>query len=99
VPLVPTDKLMVNDECRAFGGGTMNILLLRVGEKEQGVIGLHQPGIPHEHLPSLSVRFMGIDRNAIASYLVSQYVSAAVLTDDALGVLENVEVGYYHDKQ
>ena len=72
---------------------------MRVGEKQQGVVGLHQPGIPHEHLPSLSVRFMGIDRNSIASYLVSQYFSAAVLTPDALGVLENVEVGYYHDEQ
>jgi hypothetical protein len=99
VPFVPSDKLMVNGESRTYGGGTTNILLMRVGEKEQGVIGLHQPGIPHEHMPSLSIRFMGIDRNAIASYLVSQYVSAAVLTHDALGVLENVEVGYYHDKQ
>jgi len=25
------------------------------------------------------------------------YFSCAVLTDDAMGVLENVEVGYYHD--
>ena len=25
------------------------------------------------------------------------YFSCAVLTDDALGVLENVEVGHYHD--
>jgi hypothetical protein len=99
VPLVPSDKMLVNGETRAASGGTTNILLMRVGEKDQGVVGLHQPGIPHEHMPSLSVRFMGIDRNAIASYLVSQYVSAAVLTADALGVLENVEVGYYHDKQ
>jgi hypothetical protein len=50
-------------------------------------------------LPSLSVRFMGIDNNSIASYLVSQYFAAAVLTPDALGVLENVEVGYYHDAE
>jgi hypothetical protein len=99
VPIVPTNKLMVNGETRTHGGGTTSILLMRVGEKEQGVVGLHQMGIPHEHMPSLSVRFMGIDRNAIASYLVSQYVSAAVLTSDALGVLENVEVGYYHDKR
>jgi hypothetical protein len=100
VPLVPCDKLMVDDESRSHpGAGTTNVLLMRVGEKEQGVVGLHQPGIPAEHLPSLSVRFMGIDRNALASYLVSQYFSAAVLTDDALGMLENVEVGYYHDKQ
>ncbi len=40
---------------------------------------------------------MGIDRNSIASYLVSLYCSAAVLTEDALGVLENVEVGNYHE--
>jgi hypothetical protein len=100
VPIVPCDKLMVDGESRShLGGGTTNILLVRVGEKDEGVVGLHQPGVPGEHLPSLSVRFMGIDRNTIASYLVSQYFSAAVLTFDALGVMENVEVGYYHDKQ
>ncbi len=99
VPLVPCDKLLVDGESRVRGcAGTTNILLMRVGEKEQGVVGLHQPGVPSEHLPSLSVRFMGIDRHAIASYLVSQYTSAAVLTSDALGMLENVEVGYYHDE-
>ena len=51
---------------------------------------------PGEVEPSLSVRFMGIDRRA-ASYLVSLYCSLAVLTEDALGVLEDVEVGNYHD--
>ena len=40
---------------------------------------------------------MGINRQAIASYLVSLYCSLAVLTEDALGVLEDVEVGKYHD--
>ncbi|MFO0926050.1 MAG: family 2B encapsulin nanocompartment shell protein [Gemmataceae bacterium] len=100
VPIVPCDKLLVDGHARSLGGaGTTNILLMRVGEKDQGVVGLHQPGVPSEHLPSLSVRFMGIDHNSIASYLVSQYFSAAVLTSDALGVLENVEVGYYHDKR
>jgi hypothetical protein len=99
VPLVPCDKLGVDGHARSLdGAGSTSILLLRVGEKEQGVVGLHQPGVPGEHLPSLSVRFMGIDRNSIASYLISQYVSLAVLTHDALGVLENVEVGYYHDQ-
>jgi Phage capsid-like protein len=39
------------------------------------------------------VRFMGIDDKAILSYLVSVYFSAAVLVPDALGVLENVEIG------
>ena len=40
---------------------------------------------------------MGVDSLGVAAYLLSLYSSCAVLTDDALGVLENVEVGYYHD--
>jgi hypothetical protein len=40
---------------------------------------------------------MGINTKAIASYLISLYCSLAVLTDDAVGVLEGVDVGYYHD--
>jgi hypothetical protein len=47
----------------------------------------------------LSVRFMGINHKAIASYLISLYCSLAVLTDDALAVLENVEVDKYYDYQ
>jgi hypothetical protein len=36
---------------------------------------------------------MGIDARALASYLVSLYCSAAVLTDDAIALLEDVDVG------
>ena len=50
-----------------------------------------------EQSPGLSVRFMGIDNNAVASYLVSLYCSAAVYTPDSLGILENVETGFYHE--
>ncbi|MGA2552810.1 MAG: family 2A encapsulin nanocompartment shell protein [Burkholderiaceae bacterium] len=90
VPLIPSDKVPVSD-------GKTSILLLRVGEKRQGVIGLFQPGLPGEQSPGLSVRLMGIDEYAIASYLISLYCSLAVLTDDALAVLEDVEVSKYHD--
>ena len=90
IPLVPTDKLAVK-------GGKSNILLLRTGEKKQGVIGLFQPGLVGEVSPGLSVRFMGINRKAIASYLISLYCSAAILTEDAVGVLENVSVETYHE--
>ena len=38
-----------------------------------------------------------INRNAIASYLISLYCSLAVLTEDALAVLDDVEVDKYHD--
>jgi hypothetical protein len=90
VPLIPTDKLKIT-------GGKTNILLLRTGESRQGVVGLYQPNLPGQQSMGLSVRFMGINHKAIASYLVSLYCSLAVLTDDALAVLENVDVGNYYD--
>ncbi|MCX4513174.1 family 2B encapsulin nanocompartment shell protein [Streptomyces sp. NBC_01619] len=86
VPIFPCNKIPVSD------ARTTSILCLRTGEEDQGVIGLQQSGIPDEIEPSLSVRFMGIDEQAIISYLVTAYYSAAILVPDALGVLENVEV-------
>ncbi len=68
-------------------------MAMRTGEEDQGVVGLHQTGIPDEYQPGLSVRFMGINEKAVISYLVSAYYSAAVLVPDALGILENVEIG------
>jgi hypothetical protein len=88
--LIPTDKLKIID-------GKSNILLLRTGESRQGVVGLYQPNLTDELSMGLSVRFMGINHKAIASYLVSLYCSLAILTDDAIGVLENVEIGNYYD--
>ena len=95
LPLVPCDKLDVyqNDQ----GKNVSNILLLRTGEKKRGVVGLFQPGIPGEVSPSLSVRWMGINDRGAASYLVSLYCSAAVLANDALAVLQNVDVDNYHE--
>ena len=98
VPLIPTDKLEIKSRYSSNQWlGTTSIVLVRVGEADQGVVGLHQTGIPGEILPSLSARLMKTDNLGVASYLLSLYFSLAVLTDDALAVLENVEVGYYHD--
>jgi hypothetical protein len=90
IPLVPSDKIEIRD-------GKTRILLLRTGERRQGVVGLYQPNLPGEQSLGLSVRFMGINHKAIASYLISLYCSLAVLTDDALAVLEDVEVDKYHE--
>jgi hypothetical protein len=87
IPILPCNKIPVSES------RTSSILLMRVGENNQGVIGLHQAGIPDEIEPSLSVRFMGINDKAIISYLVSAYFSTAVLVPDALGILESVEIG------
>jgi CRP-like cAMP-binding protein len=86
VPILPCDKIPISDD------GTSSILVMRTGADDQGVIGLHQSGIPHEIAPSMSVRFMGINEKAVLCYLVSAYYSAAVLVPDALGVLENIEI-------
>ncbi|WP_158886873.1 family 2B encapsulin nanocompartment shell protein [Amycolatopsis anabasis] len=87
VPIFPCNKIGVSDK------RTSSILLMRTGLENQGVIGLHQTGLPDEYQPGLNVRFMGINEKALISYLVSAYYSAAILVPDALAVLENVELG------
>ncbi len=87
IPIYPCNKIPVTKE------RTSSIMLMRVGATNQGVIGLHKTGIPDEYQPSLSVRFMGINEKAVISYLVSAYYSTAVLVPDALGILEDVEIG------
>jgi CRP-like cAMP-binding protein len=87
VPIYPCNKIPVTE------ARTSSIIAMRTGEEEQGVIGLRQSGIPDEIEPGLSVRFMGINEQAIIKYLVTAYYSAAALVPDALGVLENVEIG------
>jgi CRP-like cAMP-binding protein len=87
IPVLPCNKIPITET------RTSSILLFRTGLEKQGVIGLHQTGIPDEVQPGLNVRFMGINEKAIISYLVSAYYSTAVLIPDALGILENVEIG------
>jgi hypothetical protein len=98
IPIIPTDKLFVdglkNPKSQA---GKTNILLVRVGEKKQGVIGLYQANLPGEQSRGLSVRHMGIDKNGVSSYLLSIYCSAAILTTDSIAVLEDVDVGNYYE--
>ena len=98
IPIIPTDKLMVDglkNPTSQFG--KTNILLVRTGEAKRGVIGLYQSGLQGEHSRGLSIRFRGIDDKGVASYLLSLYCSAAILADDAIAVLEDVEVGEYYD--
>jgi hypothetical protein len=88
IPMLPCNKIPITE------ANTTSILAMRVGEDDQGVIGLHQINIPDEYEPGLNVRFMGINEKAMISYLVSTYYSAAILVPDALGVLEDVELGH-----
>jgi hypothetical protein len=91
VPLLPCNKIPVTDS------HTTSVIAMRVGEQNQGVVGLHQTGLPDEYEPGLSVRFMNINEQAVISYLVTAYYSAAILVPDALAVMEHVELGRADD--
>ncbi|MBB5120956.1 Crp/Fnr family transcriptional regulator [Streptomyces eurocidicus] len=94
VPLLPSDKVRISGP---EGAGTTEILLMRVGEADQGVVGLRPAQVPDEVEPGLAMRNMGMDQKGITSYLMTAYFNAAVLVEDAVAVLQNVEVSKYHD--
>jgi CRP-like cAMP-binding protein len=87
VPLLPCSKIPISDT------QTTSIIVVRTGEQNQGVVGLQPAALPDQYEPGLNVRFMGINEQAIISYLVSNYFSAAILVPDAVGILEDVEIG------
>ncbi|MFE0023846.1 family 2B encapsulin nanocompartment shell protein [Amycolatopsis sp. NPDC059021] len=87
VPILPCDKIPISET------GTTSILAMRTGADDHGVVALRPESLPDERQPGLNVRFMGINDRAVTSYLVSAYHSAAVLVPDALGVLQDVEIG------
>ncbi|MEU8690668.1 family 2B encapsulin nanocompartment shell protein [Streptomyces sp. NPDC048665] len=94
VPLLPSDKVRFSG---GAGVGTTEILLMRLGEAEQGVVGLRPSKVADEVEPGLAMKNMGVDQKGITSYLMTAYFNAAVLVEDALAVLQNVEVSKYHD--
>ncbi|WHM40142.1 family 2B encapsulin nanocompartment shell protein [Streptomyces sp. BPTC-684] len=94
VPLLPSDKVRFTG---GMGSGTTEILLMRMGEAEQGVVGLRPSSVQDEVEPGLAMRNMGTDQKGITSYLMTAYFNTAVLVEDAVAVLQNVEVSNYHD--
>ncbi|MCI3934247.1 family 2B encapsulin nanocompartment shell protein [Streptomyces sp. AN091965] len=104
VPLIPSDKVPFSNGVRADGAsgsaaavGTTEILLMRLGEADRGVVGLRPGEVSDEVEPGLSMRNMGTDQKGITSYLMTAYFNTAVLVEDAIAVLQNVEVNNYHD--
>ncbi|MEU6849774.1 family 2B encapsulin nanocompartment shell protein [Actinacidiphila alni] len=91
VPLLPCGKIPVS------GHHTSSIIALRTGETDQGVIGLLPAALPEQHQPGLNVRFMGVSTTAVVRYLVTAYYSMAILVPDAVGILENAQLGRVGD--
>jgi hypothetical protein len=81
VPILPSDKL------GRSATGQSSILLMRVGDADQGVTGINQTGIAGEIEPGLSMRINGIDPEGRTNYLLVLYFGVAVLSPTALGVL------------
>ena len=90
IPIIPCDKIPLHTNKKQQT--LTSVMLMRLGQQEQGVVGLHQAGVGTEALPSFSVRLMGIDQNSVARYLITSYFSAAVLAPTALAVLHDVGV-------
>jgi hypothetical protein len=102
VPIFPSDKLHLTSKSREPQAGlayelvdrvrgdcTTEIILMRVGEEQQGVVGLNAANNEgSERYPEISVEYMGMDDDAVASYLMSMYRAAAVLTPNALAVAQ-----------
>lgn len=94
LPLVPTDKLALAQEVTAKRGRgapaagkgrTTSVLLVRLGEAKQGVVYLCPKGTEDSaRLPHITVDFMGMRDNAVASYLMTAYTAMAVLSPGAL---------------
>lgn len=85
VPLLSCSKIPVID-------GKSSVIAMRTGEDNDGVIGLRPKALPDQCEPGVNIRFMGINDQALISYLVSAYFSVAVLVPTALGILEDVEI-------
>ncbi|MEG4812214.1 family 2B encapsulin nanocompartment shell protein [Microcoleus sp. F8-D3] len=89
IPIYSCGKIPIDRKTQ-----TTSIIVMRTGEDNQGVVGLQPAELPDQYEPGLNVRFMGINEKAIISYLVSNYFSAAILVPDAVGILEDVQIGW-----
>lgn len=79
LPLLPCDKLPIAAD------RTTSILVVRPGEKRQGIVGLRPEG-------GVTVHKLGTDGRAVTSYLVSDYFSLAVLIPNAVCALDGVQL-------
>ena len=86
LPLVPCDKIDVIK-------GKTSILLLRTGESRQGVVGLYQPGLGGRTRHGTFRAFHGHQSSSHRFLPDFPVLPLAVLTEDAVGMLENVDVG------
>jgi hypothetical protein len=86
VPMLPCDKLPISPDRET------TILVLRPGQERQGVLGLRPAELPDQLEPGISVRKLGTDTQAVASYLVSAYYAVAMLVPNCVCALNGVAI-------
>jgi hypothetical protein len=86
VPMLPCDKLQISPERET------TILVLRPGQDRQGIVGLRPTELPDQLEPGVNVRRIGIDDQAVASYLVSAYHSVAMLVPNCVCALTGISL-------
>ena len=64
-------------------------MLLRIGEDRQGVVGLYGTArTGRENTPGITAKFNVTDDQGHQRFLLTRYLSLAVLVPDALGILK-----------
>jgi hypothetical protein len=81
-----SSRASVPQETAAGMEGSMtDVLLLRMGLEKQGVVSLYAADVDGDaSLPNISVKYMGLTDNAVASYFLTLYTAVAVLSPGAL---------------
>ncbi|WP_316353924.1 cyclic nucleotide-binding domain-containing protein [Candidatus Trichorickettsia mobilis] len=91
VPIIPSNNMVVDN---SLGTQSTNILLMRIGEKEKGVVGLYQDNNNLHKISSLTIEpIIDANEDLISKYKITRHFSVFILSLDAIAVLRNVALG------
>lgn len=91
IPIIPCESVPLYNDNENL---TTDILLIRVGVEDRGVIGLHNNSVFNPfNIPSLSVKAKASGNSgAITEYLVTKYFSIKILSPSAVAILKQINI-------
>ena len=88
VPIIPSNNMVVNNNS---GIQSTSILLMRIGEKEKGVVGLYKGNSNLYKTSNLTIEpIVDANEDIISKYKITRHFSVFILALDAIAVLRNV---------
>ncbi|WPY01012.1 Cyclic nucleotide-binding domain-containing protein [Candidatus Trichorickettsia mobilis] len=91
VPIIPSNNMVVNNNS---GIQSASILLMRIGEKEKGVVGLYKGNSNLYKTSNLTIEpIADANEDIISKYKITRHFSVFILALDAIAVLRNVSLG------